>query len=284
MARQGQGGLAIIAGRGALPRFLARDCVAAGRPCVIVRFAGTDLDWVADLPLIDASFERLGAMFTAIHAAGCQAVVFAGGMTRPNPDPAKFDPKTAAVAPDLLAQLGQGDDAVLRAVARLFEGEGLRVEAAHELLSNLVAGAGVLGQHAPDDRDMADIKRAARIAATLGSLDIGQGAVVAQGLCLGLETLQGTDRMLDFVASTSGGLRPDPAGAAGVLFKAPKPGQDLRIDMPAIGPQTVAGAGRAGLAGIAVEAGGVLLLERGETLATADRLGLFIFGLRRAER
>ena len=107
---------------------------------------------------------------------------------------------------------------------------------------------------------------------------MGQGAVVAQGVCLAVETIQGTDAMLASVAATSAGLRPEPANGAGVLFKGPKPGQDWRVDLPSLGPGTVAAASAAGLAGIAFRAGGVLLLGRDETVAAADAAGLFLWG------
>ncbi len=109
------------------------------------------------------------------------------------------------------------------------------------------------------------------------AVDVGQAAVVAQGLCLGIEALPGTDALLDFVAATGGRLRPDPNGARGLLYKAPKPGQDLRADMPSVGPETVRRAAAAGLGGIAWAAGGVLVLERDETIAQAQAAGLFLW-------
>ncbi len=112
--------------------------------------------------------------------------------------------------------------------------------------------------------------------AGLGHLDIGQGAVVAQGLCLAVETLPGTEAMLDFVAAHPN-LRPNPDGAQGVFYKAPKPGQDRRIDLPTLGPDSVAQAMRAGLAGIAWQAGGVIVLDRAETVAAAREAGLFLW-------
>ena len=102
---------------------------------------------------------------------------------------------------------------------------------------------------------------------------------MAQGLCMGVESLQGTDRMLEFVAQTAAPLRPDPDGAKGVLFKGAKPAQDRRVDLPAIGPQTVKNARAAGLAGLALEAGGVLLIDGAAVVAAADEAGLFVFGL-----
>jgi DUF1009 family protein len=163
-------------------------------------------------------------------------------------------------------------------IAGVFEAEGFAVRAPHEILPDLIAPAGTLGRVAPSARDRDDVRRAAEIVAALGAADVGQAAVVAQGICLGLESIQGTDALLDFVARTGAGFRPDPKGPRGVLFKAPKPSQDLRLDLPAIGPGTVERAAAAGLAGVAVQAGGVMILGYAATVAAADAGGLFIWG------
>ena len=149
------------------------------------------------------------------------------------------------------------------------------MRAPHEILPDLVAPVGVLGKVRPSGRDRADVERAVAIVAALGVADVGQAAVVGRGICLGLESIQGTDALLDFVARTGKGYRP---AGAGVLYKAPKPGQDLRLDLPAIGPSTVRGAVAAGLAGVAVEASGVMILGYGETVAAADAAGIFLWG------
>ena len=144
-------------------------------------------------------------------------------------------------------------------VAGIFEAEGFAVRAPHEILTDLVAPAGVLTRTEPGTADRRDAERAAHIVAALGAADVGQAAVVAGGICLGLESIQGTDSLLEFVARTAAEVRP--AGARGVLFKGPKPGQDRRMDLPAIGPGTIEGAAAAGLAGVVVEADGVMILE-----------------------
>lgn len=273
-------GLAIIAGDGGLPRLVAEAASGRGQTYRVVLFGDDPPEWAAGHPRIMARFEGFGALFDAMHAAGLDQVVFVGGMARPNPDPAAFDAKTHEIAPRLLGSIGQGDDATLRVIAAIFEAEGFSVQAAHDLLPGLLAGPGPLGACAPSPADLADLARAGRIVAALGAADVGQGAVVAQGICLGAESIQGTDMMLEFVARTASRFRPDVNGARGVLFKGPKPGQDLRLDLPAIGPLTVANAARAGLAGIGFQAGGVLILERPETIAAADSAGLFLFGVR----
>jgi DUF1009 family protein len=276
-------GLAIVAGRGVLPRLIAEDCVRRGRPHVVVRLdglapGGEAFDWAAGHPVIEAVLEKPGRLFADLRRAGCHSVTFAGGVRRPALDPLRFDLTMLRLAPRLLTGLRGGDDAALRLIAGIFEAEGFAVRAPHELLADLIAAPGVPTRVQPGDADREDAARAAAIVAALGAADAGQGAVVAQGICLGLETIQGTDAMLDFVARTAGPYRPDPRGATGVLFKAPKPGQDWRLDLPAIGPATVAAAAAAGLAGIVVQAGGVLLLGREETLAAADAAGLFVWG------
>lgn len=274
-------GLAIVAGSGALPRMLAESCAEMARPYSIVKFEGIELDWATDHPIIPAIYEKPGRLFRDIRHAGLKVVTFAGGITRPRISPLRFDLKGIRLAPRLFQALKGGDDAALRIVTEIFEEEGLEIAAAHELLETLLTPEGVLSTRAPDDQDKADAARAAEIVAALGTLDVGQGAVVAQGICLGLESIQGTDAMLRHVEATAAPFRPDPEGAGGVLFKAPKLGQDWRVDLPAIGPETIRRAHAAGLSGVVVEAGGVLMLGRDDVIAEADALGLFLWGRKR---
>lgn len=271
-------GLAIVAGRGMLPRLIAEECARRRRPFHVVRLPGVALDWLRDYPVIPAEYEKPGRLFADLRRAGVREVTFAGGITRPHLNPFRFDLKMLALAPRVMSGMRAGDDNTLRVVAEVFEGEGLRLVGAHEILASLLAPQGILTRRKPGEQDRKDVTRACRIVKALGRADVGQAAVVAQGVCLGLELVQGTDAPLDFVATTADGLRPDPDGARGVLYKAPKPGQDWRLDLPAIGVNTVEAAARAGLGGIAVEAGGVLLLDRDAIVAAADLHGMFILG------
>lgn len=239
------GRLAIIAGSGALPGLLA-----ARNPAVIVRLAGVAAD-VAGPEVIEARLERFGQMFDDLHAAGVTDLCLAGAMRRASFDADLLDARTAALLPRVMAAQGQGDDALLREIVAILEAEGFTVRGAHELRPDLVAPMGAIVGTPCETRDAA---RARAVLAALGPLDVGQAAVAAKGQVLGIETLQGTDAMLRFVAQTAPGSR-------GVLVKRAKPGQDLRVDMPAIGPDTVALAASAGLAGIEVQAGHVLLLD-----------------------
>lgn len=269
---------AIIAGSGALPSLLARRLEADRRPFVMAALEGYDPDGATNWQVERFVIERLALLFERLEDLGVTRVVFAGAVRRPALDPELIDPMTAAlVLPRLLPAFQRGDDALLREVIALFEESGFAVVAAAEIEPGLVPAAGVLTQLRPSEVDKADAERAAAVVEALGAVDLGQGAVVAQGLCLAVETLPGTAAMLEWVAHEAGRFRPDPAGARGVLLKAPKPGQELRVDMPVIGPETVRAAAAAGLAGIVIEAGGVMLLDRDATVAAADEAGLFIW-------
>ncbi|MBZ4021579.1 phosphatidate cytidylyltransferase [Rhodobacter sp. TJ_12] len=260
---------ALIAGQGALPAHLASVapdmlvCALEGAPAPL---PGRDV--------LQFRVERLVPLFDALAERGVTRVCMAGAMQRPRLDPEMFDPRTAALVPRLVGAMQAGDDATLRAVIGLFEEFGFEVIGADTICPDLVPGAGVLCG-APSPEDEADAARAAKIVAALGTVDVGQGAVVARGLCLAVEALPGTDAMLDFVAAHRALV---PAPKAGVFYKAPKPGQDRRIDLPALGPQTVQKVAAAGLAGIVFEAGGVLLIDRAATLAAAESAGIFLWG------
>ena len=224
-------------------------------------------------------FEKAGRLFRALRAAGATHAVFAGAMTRPRLRPWRADLKALAIAARAFALLRRGDDAMLRGFAAVFEAEGMAIIGPHDVLGGrAMLPPGALGARRPGGRDRQDAARAARIVATLGALDIGQGAVVARGLCLAVEAIEGTDLMLARLAELPPERRAAAPPPAGVLYKGPKPGQDRRLDLPAIGPETVAGTARAGLDGIVAAAGETVLLDAAATRAAADAAGVFVYG------
>jgi DUF1009 family protein len=263
------GRLAIIAGRGALP---AAVLSALDEPPLVAAMDGfVPLGLTPDMTF---RVERLVPFFRALQDAGVERVLFAGAVTRPRLDPALFDPDTATLVPRLMAAMQAGDDATLRAVIGLFEEADLRVVGLEDVAPHLLPKAGVLAGQ-PSERDTADADRAAVIVAALGALDVGQGAVVQQGLCLAVETLTGTDAMLAGVAAIPAALRP--LGTKGLFFKATKPGQDRRIDLPTLGPATVQAVAVAGLGGIVWPAGDVICLDLPTMQTLAAEKGLFLW-------
>jgi DUF1009 family protein len=274
------GRLGLIAGGGDLPLQIARHCEESGRPLFVVRLRGFADPHMEAFPGETVGLAEVGRCIRVLKAAGCEAVCLAGNVARPDFAALKPDFRGMAMLPKLILEARKGDDALLRAVLDEFRKEGFAIEGAHEARSDLVLGAGPLGRHAPSPEDLADVRRAFDIARRIGELDIGQGAVVCDGLVLAVEAQEGTDAMLRRVADeVAPALRGEAGRRRGVLAKAPKPIQETRVDLPTLGPATVRGAARAGLAGIAGEAGRTLVLERDAVIALADELGLFVVGV-----
>lgn len=269
--------IGIIAGGGVLPAELFAALRDAGRGVEVFALRGHEPAGIPADFFHVFDIERLVPLFHVLHERGVEEVVMAGAARRRRLDPERMDPDTAQLLPSLLPAFAAGDDATLRAVIALFEDAGFTVRGAGDVAPGLLAAPGCLAGAEPGAADRADIDRAAAIVAALGAADVGQAAVVAQGLCLGVEALAGTDAMLADLAPRADTLRPDLGGARGVLYKAPKPAQERRADLPAIGPDSVRGAAACGLAGIAVEAGGVLILQRAATCRAAGAAGLFLW-------
>ena len=272
----GPGGrLGIIAGSGDLPRRLIDSCRSHGREVFVLALQGeAEPGTVAD---VAHAWCRIGAAakgLSLLRDHGVSDLVIAGGVRRPTLGSIRPDWRAAK----FFAKVGYrmlGDDGLLSAIAKELEIEGFHLVGAHELLAETAAvGEGPLGRLKPDPGAEIDIARGIAIARALGALDVGQAAVVQQGLVLGVEAIEGTDALLRRCA----GLRR--GGPGGVLVKVEKPGQETRIDRPTIGPQTVRLAAEAGLQGIAVEAGATLLVDRDEVIRAADAAGLFVVGVR----
>lgn len=263
--------LALIAGQGALPLHLSEALHAAGTPHTVFSLEGFE----PDLPDVTSfRVEDLGQVLKDLSDAGVSEVCFAGAMQRPPIDPARLHPLSLPLVPRLMSVLQQGDDRLLREVIAIFEEAGLKVRGAAEIAPELTAPDGAICG-TPGPQHLADAEKGRSLLASLSPHDVSQGCVFANGHCLGIETLQGTDAMLGFVAETRTPVAPQ---AGGVFTKRAKLGQDLRIDMPAIGPETVRIAAAAGLSGICVEAGHVLLLDRMRLIRDAQAHDIVVWG------
>jgi len=265
--------LGVIAGGGTLPGRLVAACRASGRDHFVIAFEGiTEVGAIGDAPRV---WVRLGAVsrtLGALREAAVDEVVMAGPVGRPSLRSLGLD----ARALKMLVSRGGGepsDDAILSRIVRELESEGFRVVGIDDILGDLLAPAGRLGARGPDADADADIALGMRVVAALGAHDVGQAAVVQQGIVLGVEAVEGTDALIERCADLR---RPGPGG---VLVKRKKLAQERRADLPTIGPRTVAGARAAGLRGIAVEAGETLIVDRATVIHAADEAGLFVVGL-----
>jgi len=253
---------------------VAAAAKAGGRDVFVVA-----LDGYADLRLLAPfahAVARIGAaskILGLLRAHACRDLVLVGPVRRPS----LMDLRPDVEGTRILAKIGRaafsGDDGLLAAIVRVLADEGFRVVGAHEILTEVLAPAGLLTKAAPDAQAMSDIARATVVLRALGAVDVGQACVVQQGIVLSVEAIEGTDAMLSRTAAVA---RPGPGG---VLVKLVKPGQDRRADLPTLGPNSVVRAREAGLRGIAFEAEGTILTERQAMIEAADAAGLFLLGI-----
>jgi DUF1009 family protein len=253
--------LGIIAGGGELPARMVEVCRANGRAVFVLAFTGqTDPATVVG---VDHAWVRLGQTAPALAAlrdAEVEELVLIGPVKRPGLKGIGFDLRGAKFLAKVAAQ-GLGDDGLLSAAIRGLEDEGFRVIGAAEVLAELLAPRGPIGAGRPDAQAERDIARGLEVLRAL------------QGIVLGVEADEGTDGL---IARCAGLAREGPGG---VLVKIRKPGQERRVDLPTLGAETVARARRAGLRGIAVEAGGSLIVDRAAVAAAADAAGIFLCGI-----
>ena len=265
--------LGILAGSGELPVRLRDHCLAHGRQVFIVAFEGHTDPGVIDG--VEHIWVHLGKAYSAIKILkeeGVSELVMAGGVKRPTLKDLRPDFQTLKFMTKV-GSAGLGDDGLLSAIIKHLEKEGFRIVGAEEVLGDILSTSGTYGRVEPDAQAQADIERGIGVARALGAQDVGQSVIVQQGFILGVEAVEGTDALIRRCAE----LRH--SGVGGVLVKVKKPQQERRADLPTIGPETVRNAAESGLRGIAVEAGGALIVDREAMRAAADDAGIFIVGI-----
>lgn len=271
----------IVAGGGNLPVSIAAHLDETGeQPFVMMLEGEADRNGPLAAYAHDTlALEGIGNLVPRLKRNGVTHLVLAGEVKRrPRLSAIRWNAGLLAMLPHIVLGLSRGDDMLLRVVLRYLERQGIKIVGAHELVPELVAAEGCFTQTVPRKADWRDIDAARTAAEAIGLLDIGQGAVAVGGRAIALEGIEGTDGLLERVV----GLRSHGRLAGktrGVLVKCVKPGQEVRTDLPSIGPHTVDGAHAAGLAGIAVEAGRSLVLDGPEMIRRANAVGLFVVGL-----
>jgi DUF1009 family protein len=276
--------LGIIAGGGELPRQIVGERRSKGLFTSVVRIGGSTDDTLGSDSEVELGIGRIGHVVSHFKKDRCTSVCFAGYVKRPNLQTLNLDMKGVALLPRVLVAARQGDGALLAVMVTFMEENGFSVVAPEQQLSDAIPTAGPLGSVAVPVEAEADLEKASRIARIIGANDIGQGAIVCDGLVLAVEAQEGTDAMLARVTELPSHLRGTQEGRRGVLFKAPMSHQDRRIDLPTLGVETVLLAAKAGLAGIGIEAGGAILLNRNEMVSLADRMGLFLVAIDPADK
>ena len=274
------GPLAVICGGGSLPIAVAEAARRQGRRVVLFAIRGSaDPQLVSAFPHHWTSIGQVGRNLRLLREEGCRDMVLIGGVVRPTLSQVRFDLTTLRLLPRLIGLFRRGDDGLLSGVGNLLEEYGFRLLGAHEIAPELLMPRGSIGHRKPGDGDWADIKHGLSLLEATGPFDVGQAVVVSDNRVLAIEAAEGTDQMLTRVAELRGAGQVHARPSTGVLVKAPKPGQDRRFDLPSIGPRTVEGVARAGLAGIAVIAGSTIIAEPDRIAATAERAKVFVVGI-----
>jgi len=265
--------LGIVAGGGSLPARLVEACRREGREFIVLAFRGqTEPEQIAGAPQAWLRFGAVRKAIDRLRAEGVAELVVAGHFHRPGL--LEFVPDGLALR--FMLEVGRAvfrDDGLQKAAVRWAERYGFRVVGPETIDRSLLATDGVYGRVTPDAEAWHDIERGIEVAKALGRVDVGQGAVVQGGIVLAVEAVEGTDAMIERAR------RLRRKGPGGVLVKVRKPGQERRMDLPAIGPRTVDHAKAAGLRGIAVEAGGAIVIDREAVARAADKAGLFVVGV-----
>jgi len=271
--------LSIIAGGGAMPLSVAKAATSAGRTVHIFGIRGVADAGIEKFPHSWINLGHIGKVLSVSKAANCREMVIVGGVRRPRLSELRIDFGALANLPSLLGWMVGGDNSVLTGIIGFFESKGFRIVGAHEIAPDLIAGKGVFSKRRPGKTDRADIAVGLEVLAALGPLDVGQATVVAHQYVLAVEAAEGTDKMLQRCKDLNKWGKSGSRKRSGVLVKCAKPGQERRIDLPTVGPETVRHASKAGLAGIAIAANDVLIVDRERFIKAANDAGLFVVGV-----
>jgi Uncharacterized protein conserved in bacteria len=264
----------MIAGSGMMPTEIIRYCVAHQKEVFVIGLESFANETnIGEAPHDFARMGEVGKILKAFQKNGVQDIVLAGGIKRPSFKELIPDWEALKILSHL-AFKKMSDDKLFRAVIDEIEGYGFKVLGIEEVVPEMLFSEGLYGKTKPSSEDRDDIERGVVVAKALGAVDVGQAVVVQEGMVLAVEAIEGTDMMLSRAAAVK------KEGKAPVMVKVLKPGQDMRVDLPAIGLQTIEQLKKYGIKGIAVEAGGILLIEREQVIKMADEAGIFILGLK----
>lgn len=273
------GNIGIFAGGGSLPRELASHLKSQGRMPFIVGIKGETEPWIEEYDYKLFVWGKLGQFFKHLETNNIKQVIFAGGVTRPSLKLVDLDFGGILSLSRVLAFMLGGDNSLFKGLIKLFDHHGVEVVGAHKVMPGLLTPSGVFFGRNPSKKAMLNINKAFKACKVLGDLDIGQAAVAVGGRVVAVEGIEGTDGMLQRIAEMRATGRLYEDGKHGVLVKTMKPNQDMRADLPSIGPATIDAVVKAGLKGIAIEAGHSLILEKETTLLSAKQAGIFVYGL-----
>lgn len=264
--------IGVIYGSGDYSKQVVESCISKGISCCVVFVTDSTEKFSAEVPCMRVKIGKIGEMVDFFHRYRVNKVIFAGAVKRPNFKDISLDAKGTSWLLKLGKSIFAGDDVLLKAVADLLRSEGFELISGTDLIDDVFIRNGVLSDRKPTESEWMDIKKGFEIAKTIGSLDIGQSVIICEGDVLGIECVEGTDELIKRCSS----LRKQRAG--GVLIKVSKPQQDQRLDLPTVGPNTVHNLHTHGFAGLAVESGHCIVLDKGNFIEQINGFSMLFVG------
>lgn len=276
--------IALIAGNGRLPVEIMDELDQLRRHPLLVGIRGEVDPSLGERADAVFGYGQLGSLFGLLEAESIRHVVFAGGIAkRPDFNALKLDMVTLKDLPKVLRIVMGGDNSVLSKIAQYFAEKDVTVVGAHQVVPELLATNGIVCGKPVLKKVKSDVSLAFRAAKAIGGIDAGQAAIVEDGRVIALEGAEGTDAMIGRLDGLRKSGRISAKPATSILAKTMKPGQDMRADLPTIGPDTIRAAADAGIGGVVLEADRTFILEREKTIRLANSKGLFILGYRDPE-
>lgn len=261
----------MIAGRGSLPKLVYEELVSCGDNVEITFLPGSEHD---DLTTRHTKInpDNFLDLLQKYRGMGVEHVVLAGGVDRPNQTSILFKHGETNNQINIMG----GDDSILKQFITVIEEIGFKIWGVHQVIPQLINHNGVLTDRSPSSADKSDIIFAEEIVTSIGNADIGQAAVVRNNRCIAVETIS-TDWMLDSIKDVYSTFANNPDERGGILIKASKPNQDLRVDLPTIGPNTIQRVVSLGMSGLVIESGKVILIDLPKVIQMANQSGIFIW-------
>lgn len=266
--------IAIVAGKGDLPKMIIKKCQEQNRQFIVILINGeaSNASFLEHNHYI-INFGEIAKVLEILKTNQIEELVFAGGITKPSMAGIKVDKKGAILLSKILGNKFFGDDNLLSTIINFFEKEGFRVVGADKIIDDLLAKKGVFGKIKPDAAMLQDIEIGKNALCVMSDLDIGQAIAVQQKQVIGVEAIEGTDELIKRCSNLQ-----FKKGSRAVLVKMKKKNQNTKIDLPALGVKTIKNLADSGFCGVAVQADFCLIINQKEVVDLADELGLFVIG------
>jgi DUF1009 family protein len=278
--------LAIVAGGGDFPLEVFHASLRQGFEPRFFALRGFSNRQISQHPASEpVDMLNPSALLASLHRFQPSGVVMAGHVSRPNPSLLLSAFSALRHQDELKQVLGEGDDHVLIRVIDLLEEQGLPVLGIDTVAPDLLCPQTVMTRSRPSPEEWVSIRTGLALLEQLSPFDCGQACIVQGQRILAIEGPEGTDATIRRVNTNKGWFRfsrQEPTSK--ILVKTTKTVQDRRVDLPAVGPRTIQSCRKAGLAGLALGAGSVVIIDRERMIREADQAGLFIVGVGADER